>query len=76
MPGSHRITWQLRQRAGGFMRTSEMKSVLAGEHAWFGGLWREPIRDNDVVLMNQRVLHVAAPNTLTAPRMMLSDFIT
>jgi len=28
------------------------------------------------VLMNQRVLHVAAPNALTTPRMMLSDFIT
>ena len=30
----------------------------------------------DVVLMNQRMLHVAAPNTLGTPRMMLSDFIS
>ena len=29
----------------------------------------------DVVLMNQRVLHVAAPNARTTPRLMLSDFI-
>ncbi|GAA2759352.1 phytanoyl-CoA dioxygenase family protein [Actinopolymorpha rutila] len=33
-------------------------------------------RPGDVVLMNQRMLHVAAPNTLDTPRMMLSDFIT
>lgn len=104
MPGSHRLTWQLCQRAGGFMRTAEMKSILAGEHAWFAGLWRESgtgadrlgrylddgavvdgthVRvaelcgqPGDVVLMNQRVLHVGAPNTLTTPRLMLSDFIT
>jgi hypothetical protein len=104
MPGSHRVTWQLCQRAGGFVRTGEMKSVLAGEYTWFADLWRESItyRDQlsryhddgavvegthvrvaelrgqpgDVVLMNQRVLHVTAPNALTTPRMMLSDFIT
>lgn len=104
MPGSHRVTWQLCQRAGGFMTTGEMKSVLAGESSWFADLWREPVTDRDrlrryldvgavvegthvrvaelcgqpgdVVLMNQRVLHVAAPNALTTPRMMLSDFIT
>lgn len=103
MPGSHRVTWRLCQRAGGFMRTGEIKSVLAGGYAWFADLWREPVteedrirrylddgalvdgthvriaelcgRPGDVVLMNQRVLHVAAPNVLTAPRMMLSDFI-
>jgi ectoine hydroxylase-related dioxygenase (phytanoyl-CoA dioxygenase family) len=103
MPGSHRLTWQLCQRAGGFMSTGEMRSVLAGEHAWFADLWRGPVTDRDqlrrylddgavvegtrvrvaelcgqpgdVVLMNQRVLHVAAPNALAAPRMMLSDFI-
>jgi hypothetical protein len=33
-------------------------------------------RPGDVVLMNQRVLHVAAPNALTSPRLMLADFIT
>lgn len=104
MPGSHRLTWQLCQRAGGFMSTGEMKSVLAGGHAWFAGLWREPVSSGDqlrrylgdgavvdgthvrvaelcgepgdVVLMNPRVLHVAAPNALTTPRMMLSDFIS
>jgi ectoine hydroxylase-related dioxygenase (phytanoyl-CoA dioxygenase family) len=104
MPGSHRVTWRLCQRAGGFMRTGEMKSVLAGEYTWFAHLWREPITDSDqlrrylddgavvdgthvrvaelcgqpgdVVLMNQRVLHVTAPNALTTPRMMLSDFIS
>lgn len=103
LPGSHRVTWQLCQRAGGFMKTSAMKSVLAGEYPWFADLWREPISDadalrryfdegvevdgthvhvaelcgqpGDVVLMNQRVLHVAAPNVLDSPRMMLSDFI-
>jgi ectoine hydroxylase-related dioxygenase (phytanoyl-CoA dioxygenase family) len=103
MPGSHRVTWQLCRRAGGFMSTGEMKSVLAGEHTWFADLWREPVagedqlrrylddgavvdgthvrvaelcgQPGDVVLMNQRVLHVAAPNALTTPRMMLSDFI-
>ena len=103
MPGSHRITWQLCQRAGGFMRTSEMKAVLARDHAWFADLWREPTtgadalhrylhagavvegthvqlaelcgQPGDVVLMNQRLLHVAAPNVLDTPRMMLSDFI-
>jgi ectoine hydroxylase-related dioxygenase (phytanoyl-CoA dioxygenase family) len=103
MPGSHRVTWQLCQRAGGFMSTAEMKSVLAGEHTWFAELWREPVTDSaqlrrylddgavvdgthvrvaelcgqpgDVVLMNQRVLHVTAPNAGTIPRMMLSDFI-
>lgn len=104
MPGSHRLTWQLCQRAGGFMPTGDMKSVLAGQHAWFADLWREPVTDpgrlrryledgavidgtrvrvaelcgqpGDVVLMNQRVLHVTAPNAGTAPRMMLSDFIS
>jgi ectoine hydroxylase-related dioxygenase (phytanoyl-CoA dioxygenase family) len=103
MPGSHRLTWQLCRRAGGFMKTGEMKSVLAGRHSWFADLWREPVGDadqlsrflddgitvddthvrvvelcgrpGDVVLMNQRVLHVAAPNTRPTPRMMLSDFI-
>lgn len=104
MPGSHHITWQLCQRAGGFMKTGDMKAILAGEYPWFADLWRESISDpkqlrlyfddgavfdgtyvrvaelcgqpGDVVLMNQRVLHVTAPNTLTTPRMMLSDFIT
>jgi Phytanoyl-CoA dioxygenase (PhyH) len=103
MPGSHRLTWQLCQRAGGFMSTGEMRSVLASEHDWFADLWRGPVTDlrqlrryiddgvvlegtrvhvaelcgqpGDVVLMNQRVLHVAAPNVLAKPRMMLSDFI-
>lgn len=103
MLGSHRLTWQLCQRAGGFMKTAEMKSVLAGEHAWFADLWHKPITDSDqfpryledgvvvdgthvrvaelcgqpgdVVLMNRRVLHVTAPNALTTPRLMLSDFI-
>ncbi|NUR25515.1 MAG: hypothetical protein HOV83_06640 [Catenulispora sp.] len=103
MSGSHHLTWQLCQRAGGFMKTREMKSTLAAEHRWFAELWREPITDadqqrryfhdgavventhlvitelcgepGDVVLMNQRVLHVAAPNTGGTPRMMLSDFI-
>jgi ectoine hydroxylase-related dioxygenase (phytanoyl-CoA dioxygenase family) len=103
MPGSHHVTWQLGQQAGGFMRTSDMKSVLAPEHAWLADLWREPgpagdqlsryldegavvagthVRvaelcgqAGDVVLMNQRVLHVAAPNARTTPRLMLSDFI-
>jgi ectoine hydroxylase-related dioxygenase (phytanoyl-CoA dioxygenase family) len=99
MPGSHGLTWQLCQRAGGFMRTGEMKSALAREHDWFAELWREPHgheflgngvvvdgtqvrvaeltgQPGDVVLMNQRVLHVAAPNALTMPRLMLSDFIS
>lgn len=104
MPGSHHLTWQLCQRAEGFMKTEDMKSVLAGESTWLADLWREPVsskdqlrpylddgaviagthvrvaelcgQPGDVVLMNQRVLHVAAPNALTAPRMMLSDFIT
>ena len=47
MPGSHRVTWQLRQRAGGFMTTGEMKSVLAGEYTWFADLWRQSITDRD-----------------------------
>jgi Phytanoyl-CoA dioxygenase (PhyH) len=104
MPGSHHLTWRLCQRAGGFMRTGDMKSVLAGECTWLADLWREPGtgRDDlsrfldggavidgthvrvaelcgqpgDVVHMNQRVLHVAAPNARSAPRMMLSDFIS
>lgn len=103
IPGSHHLTWRLCQRAGGFMRTGDMKSVLADEHSWFAGLFREPVTDagrlrrhlgdgavvdgtrvhvaelcgqpGDVVLMNQRVLHVAAPNILAAPRMILADFI-
>jgi Phytanoyl-CoA dioxygenase (PhyH) len=103
MPGSHRITWQLCQGAGGFMKTSDMKAALAAGHTWFADLWREPITDQDqlrrylddgaivggthtrvaelcgqpgdVVLMNPRILHVTAPNALTSPRMMLSDFI-
>lgn len=103
MTGSHRVTWRLCQQAGGFMRTGEMKSVLAGESAWLADLWREPIagqaqlvryfadgtvmdgthlrvaelcgRPGDVVLMNQRVLHNAAPNARSTPRLMLSDFI-
>lgn len=102
--GSHRITYQLCQRAGGFMKTSQLKATLAADHTWFADLWREPITDRgqlarylddgavvegthvrvvelcgqpgDVVLMNQRILHVAAPNALRSPRMMLSDFIT
>ncbi len=32
-------------------------------------------KPGDVVLMNQRVLHVTAQNALTTPRFMLSDFI-
>ena len=104
MPGSHRITWQLCQRAGGFMKTSDMKASLAADHPWFADLWREsstdtdqlrryvddgaviegtPVRvlelcgrPGDVILMNQRILHAPALNTLTSPRMMLSDFIT
>jgi ectoine hydroxylase-related dioxygenase (phytanoyl-CoA dioxygenase family) len=103
MPGSHHITWQLCQRAGGFMKTSAMKVALASEYPWFDDLWREPVADQvqlrryfddgavvegmhvrvaelcgqpgDVVLMNQRVLHVATPNTRNSPRIMLSDFI-
>jgi hypothetical protein len=104
LAGSHRVTWQLCQRAGGFMKTGAMKATLAGEHGWFADLWREPLADpgelgryldegttvdgtrvhfvelcgrpGDVVLMNQRVLHVASPNVLDSPRMMLSDFIS
>lgn len=104
MAGSHRLTWQLCSQAGGFMKTSSMKAVLAERHSWFADLWHEPVADEDplrrylddgadiggthvrvvelcgrpgdVVLMNQRMLHVAAPNTLDTPRMMLSDFIT
>ncbi|MGW0231388.1 phytanoyl-CoA dioxygenase family protein [Actinopolymorpha singaporensis] len=103
MAGSHRLTWQLCQQAGGFMKTSGMKAVLAGRHGWFADLWQRPAtgedqlrryfegadidgahvrvvelcgRPGDVVLMNQRVLHVAAPNVLDTPRMMLSDFIS
>jgi ectoine hydroxylase-related dioxygenase (phytanoyl-CoA dioxygenase family) len=103
MPGSHRVTWQVCQRSGGFMRTRDIKAALAGEHSWFADLWRVPVTDTrqlsrylddgtvidgthvrvaelcgqpgDVVLMNQRVLHVAAPNARTTPRMMLSEFI-
>jgi ectoine hydroxylase-related dioxygenase (phytanoyl-CoA dioxygenase family) len=104
MPGSHRVTWRLCQRAGGFMRTGEMKAILASEAAWFAELWREAVTDSDrlrrylddgavvdgthvrvtelcgqpgdVVLMNQRVLHVAAPNVRSTPRVMLADFIS
>lgn len=47
MPGSHRLTWQLCQRAGGFMRTRDMKSALADEHSWFADLWRGPVADPD-----------------------------
>jgi hypothetical protein len=102
--GSHRLTWRLCQRAGGFMKTSTMKAKLARDYPWFADLWHEPIaesgqlrrylgdgtiiddipvrvaelcgRPGDVMLMNQRVLHVAAPNILDSPRMMLSDFIS
>ncbi|MFD2081747.1 Phytanoyl-CoA dioxygenase (PhyH) [Actinopolymorpha cephalotaxi] len=104
MAGSHHLTWELCRQAGGFMKTSTMKAVLAERHSWFADLWREPVtgeqqlrryldegdvvegthlrvvelcgRPGDVVLMNQDMLHVAAPNTLDTPRMMLSDFIT
>jgi Phytanoyl-CoA dioxygenase (PhyH) len=102
--GSHRLTWLLCQRAGGFMKTSKIKAKLARDHPWFADLWREDSTDSrqlrrylddgaviddthvrvvelcgqpgDVVLMNQRILHVAAPNALDSPRMMLADFIT
>lgn len=47
MPGSHRITWQLCQRAGGFMKTSRMKAFLATNYAWFADLWREPAAGMD-----------------------------
>lgn len=47
MPGSHHLTWQLCQRAGGFMRTREMKSTLADDHGWFADLWREPVTGPD-----------------------------
>lgn len=104
MPGSHRITWQLCQRAGGFMKTRKMKDTLAAKYAWFADLWRESLADReqlsryfedgaviggthvrvaelcgkpgDVVLMNLRTLHAAAPNALNAPRTMLSEFIS
>jgi hypothetical protein len=45
MPGSHRITWQLCQQAGGFLRTGDMKSALTGRYTWFADLWREPITE-------------------------------
>jgi hypothetical protein len=45
MAGSHRVTWALCQRAGGFMRTGEMKATLADEHPWFAELWRSPVGD-------------------------------
>lgn len=104
MPGSHRVTWQLCQRAGGFMKTSKMRATLADNYTWFADLWREPVtgtdqlrrylddgtivegtrvrvvelsgQPGDVVLMNQRMFHAAAPNALSSPRMMLSDFIS
>jgi len=47
MPGSHHLTWQLCQQAGGFMRTRQMKSAFADEHSWFADLWCEPITDPD-----------------------------
>jgi hypothetical protein len=47
MPGSHHLTWRLCQRAGGFMRTGDMKAVLAGESTWLADLWREPGTDRD-----------------------------
>jgi len=103
MPGSHRVTWQVCQQAGRFIRTADIKAVLIREQPWFADLWREPATDGellrrylddgavvdgipvrvaelcgqpgDVVFMNQRVLHVAAPNARTTPRMMLSEFI-
>jgi hypothetical protein len=48
-------------------------AVVEGTHVRVAELCGQP---GDVVLMNQRVLHVAAPNALTTPRMMLSDFIS
>lgn len=48
-------------------------AVFDGTYVRVAELCGQP---GDVVLMNQRVLHVTAPNTLTTPRMMLSDFIT
>ena len=47
MPGSHHLTWRLCQRAGGFIRTAQMKAALADEHSWFADLWREPTTDPD-----------------------------
>lgn len=47
MPGSHHLTWQLCQRAGGFVRTVEMKAALAERHSWFADLWREPVTHPD-----------------------------
>jgi hypothetical protein len=44
-----------------------------GTHVRVAELCRQP---GDVVLMSQRVLHVAAPNASTTPRLMLSDFIS
>jgi hypothetical protein len=48
-------------------------AVVEGTHIRVAELCGQP---GDVVLMNQRVLHVTAPNALAKPRMMLSDFIT
>ncbi len=41
MPGSHRLTWRLCQRAGGFTKTGDMKATLAHQHSWCADLWRE-----------------------------------
>ena len=55
-----------------FRRYLDDGAVVDGTHVRVAELCGQP---GDVVLMNQRVLHVAAPNALTTPRMMLSDFI-
>lgn len=47
IPGSHHLTWRLCRRAGGFMKTAQMKTALAHEHSWFADLWRAPITDPD-----------------------------
>jgi hypothetical protein len=47
--------------------------VVDSTHARIAELCGQP---GDVVLMNSRVLHVAAPAALTMPRLMLSDFIS
>jgi hypothetical protein len=66
---------QSRTTSGGadqLSRYLDEGAVIDGTHVRIAELCGQP---GYVVLMNQRVLHVAARNVLTAPRLMLSDFV-
>jgi hypothetical protein len=82
--GSCRLTTPSGPQAGNTpVRSREVKTHLSTMHPWLRDLWNGD-GDTDrihrfltagAVIMHPRLLHVVAPNSLAAPRMMLLQFL-